>query len=625
MKGWRFSTKLTALVLASCVLPCFVLWMLGYWALTQSARDSTENLLSSLAQQSARQVQLWLEEQAATARAVARSPDLLEQWRLRAEHPPRSDEHFLNLYRLHQIISLCNTSSQWITEVRLAEPNGLVFLSDNTAAIDDEVVPTEARVDLKDALAGKSIFTSLFIARDPGLAHIDSARLERNFPTMFVVTPVRGEGRTVGLLSCRLAVGDVARLFSKEANNVPLDIFLLDAQGRILSSNRHADTTHLYQQLPRSDSGRRFPEPGSNLRGYANYDDHPVVGSWGRVNGTDLYVLVQAERRLLFGPVGYALSLTSGTALLLCLLSAIAGLLTARRLLRPLRHLTRAAHGLAEGQRHIRVQLRRGDEIGELGDTFDRMSASLETTMLALEAARDEALTAYRAKSRFLANMTHELRTPLHSIIGYSEMLLGELEDAGHTQWLDDLHVIRKAGKGLLDMINGILDLSKVEAGKMNVDWERFSLAELFAELQLLLDPLLRERSNQLYLEVSGGDTVCLDRLKTRQILLNLLSNSNKFTQAGTLRLTAEVGAENITLSVSDTGIGMTEEQCKRVFEEFSQADDSTTRKYGGTGLGLTIVRRFTELMGGTVQVSSLVGEGTTFRIVIPVPAPSQE
>jgi signal transduction histidine kinase len=620
VRGWGFGTKITALVVAASVMPCLVLWILSYWALTQSYKDAYGNLLESLAQQSSRQVQIWLEEQSGTATAIARSPDLIDQWTQRKRNNPRSDEHFLNLYRLHQIITLCNSSSRWFTEVRLADPDGIVFMSDNTAAIQDDIVPIEGKVDRNAVLAGRTAYSNLFLSKDPGLSRIDSKQFTRDFPTMFVVTPVRGEGETVGMLSCRLAVADLGTLFAKEANSIPLDVFLLDKAGNFIASNRHGEVDKLAQAKPTGDEGQRFPRPGLNLKGYPNYEQHKVVAAWQPVFGTDLHVLVQCEQSLLLAPIRNALRLSTLTAVALCIASAMLGLLVARRLLDPLHQLTHAAEALAEGHRDLRVNLKRGDEIGKLGDTFDRMSSNLETTLLALEAARDEALSAYRAKGRFLANMTHELRTPLNAIIGYSEMLLGEVEDAQQTQWLEDLQVIRRAGKDLLTMINGILDLSKLEAGKMNLDLEDFPISDLFEELRLLLAPLLRDQSNELIVatHAADGETVHLDRMKTKQILLNLLSNANKFTKKGQLRLIAEVTPSNITLSVSDTGIGMTEEQCKRVFEEFAQADDSTTRKYGGTGLGLTIVRRFTELMGGTVSVSSIPKEGTTFRVALP-------
>jgi signal transduction histidine kinase/CheY-like chemotaxis protein len=262
-----------------------------------------------------------------------------------------------------------------------------------------------------------------------------------------------------------------------------------------------------------------------------------------------------------------------------------------------------------------------------------RLSDALERAEVATEEAldaRDAAESANRTKSTFLANMSHELRTPMNAIIGYSEMLIEEAEDLGQDDFTPDLQKIRGAGKHLLALINDILDLSKIEAGKMTIFLEDIPLDEMITEVVGTIQPLLEKNGNRLDIRVASDIGIMrADLTKVRQTLFNLLSNATKFTERGIITLAAErmqteLG-ERIRIRVSDTGIGMTPEQLGKLFQAFSQADASTTRKYGGTGLGLIISRKFCQIMGGDISVESRAGIGTTFAVDLPaivVPAP---
>jgi PAS domain S-box-containing protein len=239
--------------------------------------------------------------------------------------------------------------------------------------------------------------------------------------------------------------------------------------------------------------------------------------------------------------------------------------------------------------------------------------------------ARDLAERANQTKSEFLANMSHELRTPLNAIIGYAQILQEDMEDAGQEAVLPDLKRIESAGKHLLGLINDILDLSKIEAGRMEIYLEPVSLPRLLDELQSLGTPLALARGNRMEFSLPPEPPMLrTDYTKLKQSLLNLLSNACKFTQNGLVRLDVSFPGDQLVFRVSDSGIGMTPEQLNRLFQAFSQADASTTREYGGTGLGLAITRRLCRLLGGDVMVESVPGQGSVFTIALPLSLEAQ-
>ena len=255
-------------------------------------------------------------------------------------------------------------------------------------------------------------------------------------------------------------------------------------------------------------------------------------------------------------------------------------------------------------------------------DISDRVRAEQQ-----LREAKEAAESASRVKSAFLANMSHELRTPLNAIIGYSEILSEDAADEGNTAMVADLDKIQSAGKHLLGLINDILDLSKIEAGRMDVYLEQVFLNRMVDEVKTIVGPMMQKNANQLVVEcpVDIG-TLRTDLTKLKQSLINLLSNAAKFTKEGTvtLRISRDAmpdGSSAIRFDVSDSGIGMTEEQMGRLFQAFTQADSSTTRNFGGTGLGLTITKHFVAMLGGTIAVTSEAGRGSTFTIELPVEA----
>jgi signal transduction histidine kinase len=250
-------------------------------------------------------------------------------------------------------------------------------------------------------------------------------------------------------------------------------------------------------------------------------------------------------------------------------------------------------------------------------------NSELELEVARRKEAEEKANAANEAKSRFLSFISHEMRSPLNAIIGFSEELVEALAGETLSQSRDDAARIRGAGQHLLGLINNLLDLSKIEAGKMPLHLEEFEILPRVQELARDVEPLVRRNGNQLAVQCDGGPgTVRGDVIKLRQVLMNLISNASKFTQQGritvAIRQPPDGGASRFEIAVSDTGIGLSNDQMNRLFQPYVQATDTTARKYGGTGLGLAISREFCRLMGGDLRVASELGKGCTFTIALP-------
>ncbi len=265
------------------------------------------------------------------------------------------------------------------------------------------------------------------------------------------------------------------------------------------------------------------------------------------------------------------------------------------------------------------------DNLAERDERLMQQKDELESEVMLrtqeLVQARDEAVDASRHKSEFLSNISHELRTPLQAIIGYSDILHEGLEDEGLEDLCKDVERITVNANHLLSLINSVLDLSKIEAGRIDVNSTQVKISSVARQAQETMLPLMQQNSNELILKiVESEDLIEIDKTKLLQILLNLLSNAGKFTQLGQVTLTIRQNTEELNIEVADTGIGMSQQHLNIIFDPFRQIDGSTTREFQGTGLGLSITRRFCEVMGGYISVTSELGKGSTFSVRFPLP-----
>ncbi|WP_197090036.1 ATP-binding protein, partial [Crocosphaera watsonii] len=360
----------------------------------------------------------------------------------------------------------------------------------------------------------------------------------------------------------------------------------------------------------------------------ANLSDQPDL-NWDAILLTKTSVAFAAQQQLLW-------TFILGTGLTAIVTGIIAAYL-ANRMTRPLLASTKAVEKLGKGELDTRIAIEGEDELATLGTNINLMAEQIQSLLseeekrnaeLALsieevKKAKASAEEANQAKSSFLANMSHELRTPMNAIIGYSEMLQEEAEDLGQEDFLPDLQKIHASGKHLLNLINDILDLSKIEAGRMEIYPETFDVSTLIQEISATIRPLSEKNGNSLIINCPDDvGSMYADLTKMRQNLFNLLSNASKFTEKGTITLNVNRYSKNdqdwLCFQVRDSGIGISSQQIDKLFQEFSQADASTTRKYGGTGLGLAITKKFCEMMGGDISVTSEIGKGSTFTINLP-------
>ncbi|MEN8205807.1 MAG: response regulator [Pseudomonadota bacterium] len=447
-------------------------------------------------------------------------------------------------------------------------------------------------------------------------------------------------GDYLGVMKVVISLVEVQSIIDRRSMDEQLvnrfNFLLFSGDRRIIHSNRH--------DLPAHDNGSAYftgvdipsdavvvtaerEERGTEedlLSAYAVSQPH------GDLPGLGWILLHEYHAAEIYQPIYNLQRKFFIIALVTTLLASIIGGGTAYSMSRRVSRLVRTTKQFGEGRYVHPIDEKGTDELAVLGRSFNEAGrlvlkefSKRKNIEVELRNSKDMAEQANRAKSAFLANMSHELRTPMNAIIGYSEMLQEEAKDLGQHAFIPDLEKINTAGKHLLSLINDILDLSKIEAGRMDLYLERFDLSVTLNEIVSTVSPLIEKNANMLEIDVPQDLGIMrADLTKLRQALFNLLSNAAKFTSNGEITLTArrehKTTGDWISLSVRDTGIGIPADKIQILFEEFRQADDSTTRNFGGTGLGLAITRRFCQMMGGNITVDSHPGKGSAFTINLP-------
>ncbi len=610
-------------------------------------------MLTMLAQQSGHQVEQWIQERNRQSQNLASTTLLHEEFQRLLATNPKSDEYFLIQYRLHRQLELMIKAHPWILEADLNHlSTGRILMSSNPSRIGKNFSGTTQQID--QLQNGHTLASPVTLSQT--FAHNIHSVLETNMPTRRIFAPIQLTGEPIGILTLHsnvLEIGNKIASFktssvSRQLGISTLDVYLVDGQGTFLSPSSFEE--HLRETgeiIRRSELELKAMVPGGQtmttafqacqklhtgslsertfqMDSYADYRGIPVIGAWRPVAGSNWCVIAEIDEEEFRSPLQNLQQITFAIVAGMGIIFGVLGQIASNYLIKPLLHVTNVAHHISNGNRSIRVQSHRTDEIGQLGATLNHMADSidhnlevLEEKVQELEITRDHALEAARAKSDFLSTMSHEIRTPMNGVIGMADLL----KDTDLTaEQQDCVQTIQKSGIALLAIINDILDFSKIEAGKLDLETVDFNLRTTVEDV---LD-LLAETAGRKNLELVGlidteiPSLLVGDPGRVRQILTNIIGNALKFTHQGEVaihvqRLHDTTKFTSVRFDVTDTGIGLTADVQSQLFQSFKQADSSTTRKYGGTGLGLAICKNLVEVMGGQIGVQSQVGQGSCF------------
>lgn len=582
-----------------------------------------------------------------------------EQMRSQAEVKANDIERWLSSAQITMVLILAN-SDQQDRMVTIVE-------SDRTLT-----TATNLQVDfLQDQLAVQEDFSEFFLVNAEGTVRVstDEAMLntdvspapfvelglsgqsvqppyfdqERGSLQMIVMQPLdNDDGETVGFFAGRLRLEVIEDIMTTRVGLGDTgETYLVTAdEQRFVTPSRFAGYAVGESY---SSEGITAALAGSNDSGvYENYTGAEVIGVYRWLPDLQMGVLAEIQRDEVLAVINDTRTLVIIIGAVVALLAASVGVAVSLWITRPITTLTRTAASVIEGDYSQRTPITRNNEIGQLTASFNAMTDRLleniaeldkrveeiNETNKQLRAATAQAREASRVKGEFLATMSHELRTPLNAIIGFSDMLLMGMSGPLNEQQTHRLERLRQNGGRLLELINDILDVTRIEAGRIELEHEQFSPVALCERLGEQMSVLSEERKLDFELSISDDlpATLIGDEKRIEQTIVNLLSNAFKFTEEGSVTLKAWKEAQDNTwcVSVRDTGVGIPPHAIELIFDEFRQLDGSTRRAYGGTGLGLSITRNLVRMMDGQIKVESTLGEGSTFTLVFPIEMPEK-
>lgn len=599
------------------------------------------------------QLNYWIDTQKQDLFLISQFQDIKDQVLILNKSEKSSPEYQKAYQKLNNYLIKIQVTKPQMEQLSILSPGGFVLVSTNNNDV-GKYLPLGNLATYFNKSDNFYVTPNFYTSRETGK------------PKMTFATPIENaKGNRVAVLAIDLNLDGVDEIIRANTGlGKTGETYLvgkLEDKNSLISGTELNNKPLLGAEI--NSEGIEAVLEGKNDEGlYNNYADVPIIGVYTWIDKQNLGLLAEITQAEAFAPVNRL-----SKNILLLGLSSVALLLVAvyllsRRITQPILAIANTAINVIKGNLSAKAPVLSDDEIGLMAQAFNQMTQQLQTyfrrlqgkniklekaqadlaeynlslekkveqrtkqiqkTLEQLKTAKAEAEAANRTKSTFLANMSHELRTPLNAIIGYSEMLIEEAEDQEIVEFVDDLDKIHRSGKHLLSLINDILDLSKVEAGRMELYLENFEVKQMIKDVTTTIEPLVQKNNNTLRLNCPQDiGIIYADSTRIRQSLLNLLSNACKFTENGSVTLDVkrylEDNKEWISLTVSDTGIGISQEQINKLFQPFSQADASTTRKYGGTGLGLVISRKFCQLMGGDILVESQVGVGSSFIIKLP-------